>query len=230
VKAASKAEVVIANGAECEPLLQKDQAVLRHFTGEVLDGLELLRKACGAARGVLAVKAKHKELVAHLEGPVRERGLELFKLGDFYPSGDEYCLVYDVTGRLIPSAGIPIQVGVVVQNVETLYNAARAAREPVTDTFVTVAGAVRSPRTLRLPVGTSMEEALALAGGAKVPEYAVLDGGAMMGKVVSDLSQPLTKTSSGFILLPKGHALLGRKGASREVDDRSVFGGPHRAL
>ncbi|MEK7657319.1 MAG: NADH dehydrogenase subunit, partial [Elusimicrobiota bacterium] len=130
VKAASKAEVVIANGAECEPLLQKDQAVLRHFTDEVLDGLDLLRKACGAARGVLAVKAKHKELVAHLEGPVRERGLELFKLGDFYPSGDEYCLVFDVTGRLIPPAGIPIQVGVVVQNVETLYNAARASREP----------------------------------------------------------------------------------------------------
>lgn len=221
VKAASKADTVIVNGAECEPLLQKDQELLEHHMKEVLEGLELLMKATGAARGVVAVKEKHKELLAKLDAALKGRkGLEVKRLRDVYPAGDEYCLVYDVTGRLIPAGGIPIQVGVVVNNVETLINMRNASMTPVVDTYFTVTGAVKKPCTVKVPIGTSYAEALELAGGATVAEYGALDGGAMMGRVLSDFATPATKTSGGLIVLPKTHALIQRKGAPRQTDER----------
>lgn len=221
VKAEAKAEVVLANGAECEPLLQKDREVLKAHPDLVLDGLELMAKAVGASRAVLAVKAKHKDLVKLFQSLLKKRrGVELRALGDFYPAGDEFSLVYDVTGKLIPPGGIPIQIGVVVSNVETLMNVARAGDVPVTETYLTVAGAVRNPSTLCLPVGTSFAEAVEMAGGATVPEFAVLDGGAMMGRVVRDMTEPVTKTSGGMIVLPSDHRLVGRKAAPRRVYSR----------
>ena len=211
VKAASRAETVIVNAAECEPLLQKDQELLRHFAPDVVRGLELLVAATGASRGVVAIKEKHEELVKLLEKAVAgKKGLSVHRLEDYYPAGDEYCQVYEVTGKLIPMGGIPIQVGVVVNNVETLYNMAHAQRTPVVDTFLTVTGAVKKPCTLRLPVGVPISEAVALAGGASVKDPVALDGGAMMGKVVEDFSAPLTKTSGGLIVLPREHPLVRR--------------------
>jgi Na+-translocating ferredoxin:NAD+ oxidoreductase RnfC subunit len=221
VKAASKADTVIVNGAECEPLLQKDQELLARHPDEVLDGLVLLMRATGAARGVVAVKEKHHELIEQLSEAVKTLpGVEVKKLRDVYPAGDEYCLVYEVTGRLIPPGGIPIAVGVVVNNVETLLNMSRAATTPVVDTYFTVAGAVRRPCTVKVPIGTSYAEALALAGGPAVAEFGALDGGAMMGKVLSDFAKPATKTSGGLLVLPKSHPLLRRKGAARAQDER----------
>lgn len=221
VKASSKADTVIVNAAECEPLLQKDHELLARHTEEVLEGLAQLMRSTGAARGVVAIKDKHPELIAEVSAAIKSRpGLEVKRLRDVYPAGDEYCLVYEVTGRLIPAGGIPIQVGVVVNNVETLYNMARAASTPVVDTWFTVAGAVKRPCTVRVPIGTSYAEALALAGGATVPEYGALDGGAMMGKVLDSFDRPATKTSGGLIVLPKSHPLLGRKGAERAQDER----------
>jgi Na+-translocating ferredoxin:NAD+ oxidoreductase RnfC subunit len=221
VKAASKADTVIVNGAECEPLLQKDQELMARHAEEVLEGLALLMRSTGASRGVIAIKDKHPELIADVEKAIMGRpGLEVKRLRDVYPAGDEYCLVYEVTGRLIPAGGIPIQVGVVVNNVETLYNMGRAAKSPVVDTFFTVAGAVRNPCTIKVPIGTSYAEALALAGGASVADYGALDGGAMMGKVLDSFDHPATKTSGGLIVLPRSHALLSRKGAPRAQDER----------
>jgi len=222
VKAAAKAETVIVNGAECEPLLHKDKEILKAFPEEVLSGLEAVVRATGAREGVLALKAKHKALVEKYSGLLKSRKpLRLATLDDYYPAGDEFCLVYEVTKRLIPPGGLPLQVGTVVSNVETFYNVARAAAgEPVTDTFLTVAGAVQGPCTLRLPVGTPMSHAIAEAGGAVVKDFAVIDGGPMMGRVLFDASEPLTKTSGGFIVLPPGHPLVRRKSAPRRVFSR----------
>lgn len=221
VKASSKADTVIVNGAECEPLLHKDEQLMEHHGDEMLDGLARLMAATGARRGVIAIKEKHPELLAKFEKAARAYpGVEVKKLRDVYPAGDEYCLVYEVTGRLIPPGGIPIQVGAVVNNVETLINMSRAAKGPVVDTYFTVTGAVRKPCTVKVPIGTSYAEALALAGGATTPESGALDGGAMMGKVLTDFSKPATKTSGGLIVLPASHKLLQRKGAERSQDER----------
>ena len=221
VKAASKADTVIVNGAECEPLLQKDQELMARHPEVILEGLAMLMRSTGASRGVVAIKEKHPELLALMKKAVESlAGVGVHSLRDVYPAGDEYCLVYEVTGRLIPPGGIPIQVGVVVNNVETLYNMGRAAETPVVDTYFTVTGAVKRPCTVQVPIGTSYAEALALAGGATVKDFGALDGGAMMGNVLDSFDRPATKTSGGLIVLPKTHALIARKGAERAQDER----------
>ena len=222
VKVSSQAETVIVNAAECEPLLQKDQEILTHFAPEVVYGLESMVSATGASRGVIAIKEKHAGLIKILEKAIAGKPtLSIHRLEDYYPAGDEYCQVFEVTGKLIPMGGIPLQVGVVVANVESLYNISQAEKTPVVDTFLTVAGAVKSPCTLRLPIGVSIAEAVALAGGAAAKDPIALDGGAMMGKVVADFSSPLTKTSGGLIILPREHPLVRRKNAGRASFDRA---------
>jgi Na+-translocating ferredoxin:NAD+ oxidoreductase RnfC subunit len=133
-------------------------------------------------------------------------------LGDFYPSGDEFELVPAATGRLIPPAGIPLQVGCVVNNVETLYNIERAARDiPVTHKFLTVCGAVREAKSFWAPIGTSFRELLAVAGGATCDDFGMFVSGIMMGTLSFDLDEVITKTTGGLIVLPRDHYLMTRK-------------------
>jgi Na+-translocating ferredoxin:NAD+ oxidoreductase RnfC subunit len=204
VKLDAQVEYVVLNGAECEPLLQVDQELLISASSRLAAMLEEVRRALGAKEGRIAVKAKHQEAVAAAERAVAEYPqLSVVPLGDFYPAGDEFVLVYETTGRLVPQGGIPLQVGVVVLNVETLWNLAEAKEgRPVTHKWVTVAGAVASPGTFRVPLGVSVEEMIALAGGSTVSDFAVLNGGPMMGKLVEQLSDPVIKTTKGLVVLP----------------------------
>ena len=205
-------DCVIANGAECEPLLHKDSELMAAHAAQIIRGLEALMEATGASRGYVGIKEKHTEAVAALRQAVTGTAIELSLLGDFYPSGDEYVLVYEITGRLIPSSGIPLDVGVVVQNVETLYNIAAASDGvPVTDKLVTVTGAVNRPLTCRVPVGVALGELLDLAGGASSTDVALFVGGAMMGRLTRDLDECVTKTTGGFIALPGDHPLVTRQ-------------------
>ncbi|MGH9675154.1 MAG: 4Fe-4S dicluster domain-containing protein, partial [Bryobacteraceae bacterium] len=141
--------------------------------------------------------------------------------GDFYPSGDEYELVYIATGRLIPPAGIPLQVGCVVNNVETLYNVDQAMQGmAVTRKFLSVSGAVKKPCSLWVPVGVSFRELVDLAGGATVPEFGMFVSGIMMGTLTFDIDDVVTKTTAGLIVLPKDHYLIQRKDRSQESMNR----------
>lgn len=211
VKWAAKVDTVIANGAECEPLLHKDAEIVENFAGPVLDGLRLAAEATGAERLFFGIKAKKKGAIAELERHAPSRRVELSLLGDYYPTGDEFELVHAVTGRLIPPAGLPLEVGVVVNNVESLLNAALAADgKPVTQKFVTVAGAVARPATFRVPLGVSFGEVIEAAGGSSVEGPAIFVGGVMMGRLTRDLTEPVTKTTTGLILLPEEHHLVQR--------------------
>ena len=134
--------------------------------------------------------------------------LRLHLLGAFYPAGDEQVIVYEVTGRVVPEGGIPINVGVVVTNVETALNVLDAIDgQPVTEKYVTLTGAVRTPKTVKVPLGITVAEALELAGGPAVPEYRIINGGPMMGRLVPPESA-ITKTTKGLIVVPAGHPLL----------------------
>src|SRR5690349_2420086 len=167
VKAQSQVEFVIANGAECEPLSHKDAELMKHFPKQILAGMRLMMDATGAPHGKFGIKTKNAESLAAVRGALTDSRIEFVMLGDFYPSGDEYELVYSATGRLIPPGGIPLNVGCLVNNVETLYNVDLASQgKPVTDKFVSVSGAVKSPKSLWVPVGTSYRDLIALAGGA----------------------------------------------------------------
>lgn len=212
VKLAGRADTVIANGAECEPLLHKDAAVMEHFAEAVVAGVRLSMEAVGAGVGVVGIKAKNEHAVESIRAACRGTAVRVHLLGDYYPAGDEYDLVHEVTGRSIPSAGLPLDVGCVVNNVETLANVAAAEEgRPVVDKVVTIAGAVRDPLTMRVPVGTSWSECCEAAGGITVAKPWLFVGGLMMGELTSDLSAPVTKTSTGIVVLPEDHAAVRRR-------------------
>src|SRR5919202_1180558 len=144
VKRQSQHEYLIANGAECEPLIHKDAELMKHFPGEILSGMTAMMEATGAKSGKFGVKTKNAESIEALRHAKKNDAIDFVLLGDFYPSGDEYELVYTATGRLIPPAGIPLHVGCVVNNVETLYNVHLASQNrPVTEKFISVSGAVK---------------------------------------------------------------------------------------
>jgi Na+-translocating ferredoxin:NAD+ oxidoreductase RnfC subunit len=217
-KLGSRAEIVIANGAECEPLLYKDVAVMEHQASAVIAGLGRAMEATGAGRGVVAVKAKQKRAVEAMRQAIGGSPLEVRLLGDHYPAGDEYELVHAVTGHRVPPAGIPLEVGIVVLNVETLANLARAAAgQPVTHKTVTLAGAVRNPVTVTLPIGTSLRDALPAAGGLATPDPVFFVGGLMMGEMTADQDVPLAKTTAGVVVLPADHRLVRARRRSPEA-------------
>jgi Na+-translocating ferredoxin:NAD+ oxidoreductase RnfC subunit len=215
VKADSRVDTVIANGAECEPLIHKDFELMVNFPERVVHGVALLMESTGAKQGIIGVKEKNKRAVEALTSVLstnNSNNIKLHLLGDFYPSGDEYILVYEATKRLIPPQGIPLDIGVVVNNVETLYNISCASQGvPVTEKLITVAGAVHHPGSRMVPIGMTYREAIELAGGANVKKFGVFVGGVMMGKLEFNLDLPITKTTAGFIVLPMEHTLIQRK-------------------
>ena len=212
VKLAAKADTVIANGAECEPLLHKDAVVMEHQAAPIVRGMQLAMEAVGARAGIIGIKAKNRHAVEAMEAACRGTAVRVHLLGDYYPAGDEYDLVHETTGRLIPPGGIPLQVGAVVCNVETLANIAAAAEgRPVTTKTLTIAGAVRAPRTLTVPIGTSLRDCIAAAGGATVDDPVLCIGGLMMGETTDDLDRPVVKTTTGVVVLGRDHHVMERK-------------------
>lgn len=211
VKLEAEVDYVLANGAECEPLLHKDAELTEAHAGQVIRGMEASVQATGAKQAIFGIKAKRKKTIAVLEGATAGASIKIQKFGDYYPAGDEYVLVYECTGRLIPAGGIPLQVGTVVHNSESLYNIAEALDgRPVTQKFLTVTGEVKTPMSLAVPVGITLQEVIELAGGATTPDYTVFVGGLMMGRIEQDLSKPVTKTTGGLIVLPTSHRLVQR--------------------
>jgi Na+-translocating ferredoxin:NAD+ oxidoreductase RnfC subunit len=212
VKAQSEVEYLLANGAECEPLLHKDYELMKHFAPGMVEGTKLMRSATKARHARFGIKSKNADAVQAVKACLDGTDMDIVQLGDFYPSGDEYELVYTGTGRLIPPGGIPLAVGCVVSNVESLYNVARAADgKPVTHKFVSINGAVRNPKSFWAPVGTSFRDLLDCAGGATVPEFGFFISGIMMGTLSFDLDDAVTKTTCGLIFLPRDHYLITRK-------------------
>jgi Na+-translocating ferredoxin:NAD+ oxidoreductase RnfC subunit len=211
VKLKSSAEFILLNAAECEPLLHKDKELLRGFGREVLDGLEAARQLVGATTAIVGIKGKYTEVIDALE-PMLNSETSIKPLSDSYPSGDEFILVYDCTGRLIPPGKIPLVVGCVVINVETAMNIGRGV--PVTDKYLTVAGAVAEPVTICVPIGSTFADCIAMAGGATCADPFALVGGVMMGKLAEDWQEVVTRTTGGLIVLPKTHSLYRRYAAS----------------
>ena len=166
VKINCKAEIVLANGAECEPLLRVDQQVMQVYAAEVVRGIQAVKEFTGAKRAVICLKEHYADAVRALQKATKDTDVELHLLDAYYPAGDEQQIVYEVTGKVVPTGGLPLDVGAVVCNVSTLVNIAAALDgKKVVDKHVTVGGAVKNPVTLRVPVGTMLSELLAAAGG-----------------------------------------------------------------
>ena len=217
-KLSDKVDTVILNCAECEPLLKLHRGVLEEYTGEVLSALSEILRATGAKRGIVAIKKHYRSTLAAVEAEIGDYpNLSVHTLPSVYPMGDEIILIKEVTGRTVQPGNLPASVGVTVCNVETVYNVYRALHgQPVTHKFVTVAGEVKKPLTLRVPIGTGLAELVKAAGGATVDEPAYLVGGPMMGRLAS-AKDTVTKTTNALILLPSDHTVVLNKQRNAKI-------------
>lgn len=221
VKFGARAEIFIVNGAECEPLLKVDQQLAEKHANLLVRGLELGIEATGAAEGIIALKSKYSAAIAAIT-PFLKPNMRIHILQDVYPAGDEVITTWMATGRRVPPAALPLDVGVVLNNVQTLINVAKAVDQdtPVTSRTLTVTGAVRHPVTVTVPVGVTFGEMIKLAGGVTVPDASYINGGPMMGKLLESLSEPVTKVSGGIIALPSSHILIRRHTQPKQVQLR----------
>jgi Na+-translocating ferredoxin:NAD+ oxidoreductase RnfC subunit len=212
VKLNANAEIYLVNGAECEPLLAVDQQLAVTQAELLVKGLIFGMIATGAKEGIIALKAKYQAAIERIE-PLLPANIRIHILPDVYPAGDEVITIWLATGRRVPPAAIPLSIGVVVSNVQSMINVARAVEEqtPVTERTLTVNGAVNRPMTLTLPIGASLREVLALAGGATVANPAYINGGPMMGQLIEDIDSPVTKTTGGLLVFPSDHILIQRR-------------------
>lgn len=216
VKLNSKADYILLNGAECEPLLRVDQQLMAMYPKKIITGLYLAGKQVEAKRAIIGIKVKHQDVIDILRNKIKELELEaqvsVQELPDIYPAGDEQVLVYELTGRVVPETGIPIAVGCVVINTETALNIFHATQgEPVVDKYVTIAGKVPEPVTVKVPVGTPIRDVIALSGLKSLTGYAVIDGGPMMGPLGTNLDGFVTKKTKGLVILPEEHNLIRKK-------------------
>ncbi len=209
VKLKAQAETVIINGAECEPLLRVDQELMAKRADELLEALSIIVEHVGAKEGIVALKSHYHKAVEALNKELpKYPKLKLHLMGSFYPAGDEQVMVYEATGRIVPEGGIPLHVGVVVTNVETALNVMDAVRgNTLTEKYVTITGEVKTPKTVKVPMGITVAQLLELAGGTTVSEYKVINGGPMMGRAIP-VDSPITKTTKGLIVLPADHSLI----------------------
>ncbi len=215
----TRADTLILNCAECEPLLRLHRQVLEIYTYEILSTLHEISKILEVENVLIGIKGSYKNTLAAVEAELASfPNMKISKLPEVYPAGDEVVLTYEATGRVVPAGGIPLAVGVTVLNVETVYNIYRAMEGfPVTHKFVTVTGEVKNPITVYAPLGLKVSELLELAGGATIEDPAYIMGGPMMGNLV-DPHAVVTKTTNGILVLPKNLPLVQKKQSKTSID------------
>lgn len=212
-------DTVILNCAECEPLLRLHRQLMEKRAYEILSALDLTRKTLGAKNVVIGLKSAYKNAIAAIEKNIASfNNINICKLREVYPAGDEVVLIYEATGRIVPPGSLPASVGVVVFNVETMYNLYRATQgKNVTHKYVTVAGEVKSPRTYLAPIGMTLGELIDMSGGETTENPAYLLGGPMMGSLGSR-EDVVTKTTNAVIVLPDDHYVVMRKNTKISID------------
>ena len=213
-KFSDKVKQIIVNAAECEPLMMVDHHILEHHLQALIDTLNLLIDTLGADEAIIGIKGKNmhlldEKIVASLKGT----RVSIHEIPDIYPAGDEVVLTYETTGKIIPEGAIPVMVGVMVINVETVYNIHRMVErgEPVTDKYITIGGDVPKDITVKAPVGIKIKELLETAGYGDLDGKAVINGGPMMGKLVDIENDVVTKTTKGLLIFPVTHSIIQRK-------------------
>jgi electron transport complex protein RnfC len=214
-------EFVIVNAAECEPYLTIDERVMEETPADVVDGLAIVMHIVGASKGVVGLEDNKAHLVPLLEKAIADKAsgkdIQVQLLKTKYPQGGEKMLITAITGREVPSGGLPMHVGCVVSNVGTLKSISEAFRlgKPVIDTgFTVTGGACDTPKNIVAPVGICAQD-LVTGGFIKIREedlQRVVMGGPMMGPAVPTTLAPIQKNTSGVLLMDSKEAKVWAEG------------------
>jgi electron transport complex protein RnfC len=206
----SKIEMLLVNGAECEPYLTTDHRTMVEYPARVFAGVRIMMRTLGVERAVIGVEKNKPDAIEALER-LRPEDIDITvrALTVKYPQGAEKMLIKAVTGREVPSGKLPMHAGVVVQNVASLAAIAEVFETglPLIERIVTITGpGVRKPSNLIVPVGTKLRDAVAFCGGLTDDAAEILFGGPMMGAPQSDLDTPLIKGTSGVVVLTRAQS------------------------
>ena len=209
IKPEQKCDCIIANGAECETHLTCDHRLMLENPVRVVDGLRAAMRAINVKEGIIAIEDNKPDAIEAMRKACQGReGVRVQVLKTKYPQGGEKQLIEAVTGRQVPSGGLPIQAGVIVMNVATCAAVDDAVIDgkPLVERIVTVTGAVRQPANLRLRIGTITEDIIGECGGFSGDVGKVIFGGAMTGMCAPNTSIPIAKATGGILVLDKQDA------------------------
>ncbi len=221
----NRADTILLNCAECEPLLKVHRQLLKTYSYEIMTALEQIAQVLNASRVIIAVKEAYRETAEAVKAHLDRFGrIELKELKEVYPLGDEVVLIYETLGKVVPTGGLPIEIGVTVFNVETVYNIYLALTygAPVTAKYLTIAGEVNSPVTVKVPLGLSVKEAVELAGGTRIEAPAYIMGGPMTGNAVNSFDT-VTKTTNAILVLPPDHPVVNKKRSNTAIDMKKAM-------
>ncbi len=198
-------DVVIINGAECEPYLTADHRVMLEKPEKIVFGLKMMIKALGAEKGIIGIEDNKADAIQAMEQAVAEEdNITINRLHTKYPQGAEKMLILVTTGRKVPSGGLPMDVGVVNHNVGTAVAICDAIREgkPLIERVVTITGeGINRPANMLIRVGTIVSNVLETCGGLKEETRKLILGGPMMGLAQPDADLPVIKGTSGILAL-----------------------------
>jgi electron transport complex protein RnfC len=210
-----KAECVIINAVECEPYLTADHSLMLEKTEEILVGVALLMKAAGVERAYIGIENNKPDAIELMTEKAKAYpSIEIVPLKVQYPQGGEKQLIDAITGRQVPAPpAIPINVGAIVQNVGTAFAVYEAVmkNKPLISRIITVTGkSVTQPSNLLARLGTPMSQLIEECGGLPADTGKIIGGGPMMGKALLSLDVPMTKGSSGLLIMNEAEARRGQ--------------------
>lgn len=211
IPAGQKAECLIINGVECEPYLTSDYRTMLERGSEVLVGVQILCKALDVNKAYIGIEDNKPEAISHLTTlAAGYPHIEIVPLRTKYPQGGEKQLIQAITGKAVPSGGLPIHVGVVVQNIGTALAVYEAVQKnkPLIERVVTVTGkTLRDPSNFMVRIGTPISSLIELCGGMPQDALKVINGGPMMGRALANIDAPVTKGTSGIVIMRNRESL-----------------------
>ncbi len=197
-------DLLIINGAECEPYLTGDHRLMLERPDAILEGASYFARALGVKRVIVAIEKNKPDAIETMRTQAGSYGYSVAGLDVVYPQGAERQLIYALTGRKVPAGGLPMHVGVLVQNVGTALAASEAIRfaRPLIERVVSVTGSgTVTPRNVLARIGTTFDDLIAFCGGRYPDAGKVISGGPMMGVAQYSLEAPVTKGTTGVVLL-----------------------------
>ncbi len=215
-----KADTIILNCAECEPLIKVHRQLLQKYSFEIMSTLQALAEILDVNNVIIGVKEAYTKTIDAVKAYLPSfPKVQIAKLPEVYPMGDEVILIYEILGKVVPPGGIPLDIGVVVFNPETIWNLYQALnfKVPVTHKYLTITGEVTTPITTKVPIGMTVLEAITLAGGSKIKDPEYIMGGPMTGQLVPSY-ETITKTTNAIIVLPKTHPVVLKKKGKTSIE------------